>query len=267
MRNAGAQIRRACIKNHFCCSSRRKEAQISPAFRINQSLVTSARLGKQGRTNLRFVNADQPGRLVDTGRAIRYHHSMKRRTFFKTTLAAVAFTVSGASLALRAAAAGFWSKVLPRRRTIVLPPLPRWSKTTDDIDTADFRRRSQDYERSLLPPNRTFPRTGQIWEAVRDCEVYFMAWVPKTIIPGGRARFQRGERVRILPLDDPKPIQVRFQPVRYHQLQEYIVPLYIRDWPGYQYYVLSLRTARTACCLQDEPGFFHELFKLVEDVP
>ena len=149
---------------------------------------------------------------------------------------------------------------------MVLPPLPRWSKTTDDVDTADFLRRSQDYERSLLPRNVNFPRTGQIWEAVRDCEVYFMAWVPKAIPPGGRARLQRGERVRILPLDDPRPMQVTFQPVRYHELRECIVPRDIRDRTGDQYYVLSLKTARTACCLQHEPGFFHELFRLVEDV-
>jgi hypothetical protein len=147
-----------------------------------------------------------------------------------------------------------------------LPPVPKWNKTTDDIDTADFLRRSQDYERSLLPPDLNFPRTGQIWEVVRDCEVNFMAWVPKTILPGGKARLQQGERIRILTLDDPKPIHVTFQPVRYHELHGSIVPQDIRSRPGYQYYVLSLRTAHTVCCLGRETGYFHEIFRLVEDV-
>ena len=186
--------------------------------------------------------------------------------FLKATLAAVAVTVSAASLALRAAVADICSKVRPRRRVMKLPPLPKWNKTTDDIDSADFLRRSQDYERSLLPPDLIFPRTGQIWEAVRDCEVNFMAWVPKAILPGGRVRLKQGERVRILTLDGPKPIQVTFQPVRYHELHESIVPHDIRNSPGYQYYVLSLRTAYTICCLRDETGYFHELFRLVEDV-
>ena len=186
---------------------------------------------------------------------------MKRRTFLGATLAVVALSVSAASVALRAAVADICSKARPGRRAVKLPPLPKWNKTTDDIDTADFLRRSQDYERSLLPPDIIFPRTGQIWQAVRDCEVDFMAWIPKTFIPGGRARLQQGERVRILPLDDPKPIRVSFQPVRYHELHESIVPHDIRSCPGYQHYVLSLRTAYTVCCSREETGYFHELFR------
>src|SRR6266542_231643 len=192
---------------------------------------------------------------------------MKRRSFLGATLAAVAVSLSAASVTLRAAVADICSKVRPCRRAMRLPPLPKWNKTTDDIDTADFLRRSQNYERSLLPPDIIFPSTGQIWEAVRDCEVDFMAWSSKTIIlPGGRARLQQGERVRILTLDDPKPIRVTFQPLRYHELHESIVPHDIRSWPGYQHYVLSLRTAYTVCCMREEAGYFHELFRPMEDV-
>src|SRR2546428_12720368 len=187
---------------------------------------------------------------------------MKRRTFLGATLAAVALSLSAASVALRVAVADICSKVRPCRRAMKLPPLPKWNKTTDDIDTADFLRRLQDYEWLLLPPNIIFPRTGQIWEAVRDCEVDFIAWIPKTVLPNGRARLRQGEQVRILPLDDPKPIRVTFQPVRYHELHESIVPHDIRSWPGYQYYLLSLRTAYTVCCMREETGYFHELFRL-----
>ena len=189
---------------------------------------------------------------------------MKRRTFLKSTLAAVAFSVSGASVALRAAVADFYSKGLPRRQGMILPPPPKWDRTTDGLEPA--QKWAADYERSLLPPGIAFPREGQIWETVRDCEVRFVAWIPRTILPSGMARLRRGERVRILTLDDPRPVRVPFQPVRYQELHESIVPQDIRSRPGYEHYILSLRIARTLCCLHDEPGFFHELFRLVEDV-
>src|ERR1041384_8672697 len=101
-----------------------------------------------------------------------------------------------------------------------LPLLPKWNKRTDDIDTSDFVHRARDYERSLLPTGFIFPRTGQIWETLRDCAVYFIAGNAKTPGTGGRARLQRGERIRILTLDDPRPIWVTFQPVRYDALHE-----------------------------------------------
>src|SRR6266851_8860411 len=133
---------------------------------------------------------------------------MRRRTFLKATLAAVSVAVSGASLGLRAAVAQVLA-VRPRRRAIKLPPIPKWNKTMDDIDSKDFVRRSQDYERSLLPPDIIFPRTGQIWEAVSDCVVNFSGWTPTNpIFPGGMARLRRGERARILTLDHPKPLSV-----------------------------------------------------------
>jgi hypothetical protein len=191
---------------------------------------------------------------------------MRRRTFLKATLAAVSVAVSGAFLGLRAAVAQVLA-IRPRRRAIKLPPIPKWNKSTDDIDSQDFARRSQDYERSLLPPDINFPRTGQIWEAVSDCEVNFIAWTPTNpIFPGGSARLRQGERVRIPTLDDPKPLSVTFQPVRYHALHESIVPHDIRSRTGYQRYALSLRTAYTACCSREEKGYFHELFRLVADV-
>src|SRR5438876_7930675 len=122
---------------------------------------------------------------------------MSRRTFVKAALAAISVAVSAASLGLREALAGICSKVKSPPRPIKLPPLPKWNKLTDDIDSADFALRAQDYERSLLPPDLVFPRQGQIWEAVRDCEVNFIARTTNPLLPGGRARIQQGERVRI----------------------------------------------------------------------
>src|SRR5262249_25526779 len=107
---------------------------------------------------------------------------------------------------------------------MILPPVPKWKSSTDDFDSNDFYRRSLDFERSLFPADAVFPREGQLWQAVENCEVYWHAWIPKTIMPGGTVRLERGEQVRIIELDDPKPIQVRFQPVRYKDLEATIVP-------------------------------------------
>ena len=188
---------------------------------------------------------------------------MRRRTFLKAALAAVALAASGASLALRAAVAEICSKARPLKRAIKLPPLPKWNSTTDDIDSADFVRRSQDYERSLLPPDLVFPRAGQIWEAVRDCRAHVLK---RRIGPNGpffwpNARLRQGERVRILTLDDPKPLTVAFQPLRYEELHQSIAPDSLR-------YELRLRTACSvlAAALREDTGYFNEVFRLVEDV-
>ena len=205
---------------------------------------------------------------------------MKRRTFLEATLATVVLTVSLAFGALRTAVAEICSKVNPNRRAIKLPPLPKWNKTTDDIDSADFVRQVHDYERSLLRPNIVFPRVGQIWETVRDCDVDFRAWCDiqggyawltspvkgaKTFYGFGKVRLPRGERVRIDALDDVnKPLQVTFVPLRYDELHWTIVPE--NEVRESSHYVLALRTAYTVCCSRDETGFFQDLFRLAEDL-
>ena len=165
-----------------------------------------------------------------------------------------------------------------------LPPQPKWNSKTDDIDSAELLRRSLDHERSLLPASVLFPRIGQTWEAIRDCEVRFQVWFtvsasggwfPQLMNPpvkkvqspfaGGKVGLKKGERVRIQALDDTnRPLQVTFVPVRYDQIHEVIVP---EDEPRQlSRYVLTLRTAYTAFCSREERTFFHELFRLVEDV-
>src|SRR6266480_7197850 len=169
-----------------------------------------------------------------------------------------------------------------------LPPAPKWNKLTDDIDSVDYLRRAQDYERALLPPDIAFPHAGQVWEAVRDCEVWFRVlfsmtatpnvWLPKAaaavslptpmskefLVPGGKARLQQGERVRIRSVDDAsKPLHVTFVPLRYDELYESIVPPDHRR--SSSHYVLTLRTAYTPCCSREDRAFFSELFRLVEE--
>jgi len=126
-------------------------------------------------------------------------------------------------------------------------------------------RRSLDYERSLLPANLMFPREGQIWEAVCDCEVPVMKRVldPKGPWVWPSRGLRQGERVRILSLDHPKPLQVRFRPVRSQELHGgtddgSIAPESLRE-------ELWLRMACTVPLSGRKVGYFSELFRLVED--
>jgi hypothetical protein len=149
-----------------------------------------------------------------------------------------------------------------------------------------------DCERSRFPSDMVFPQKGQVWETIRDCGVHFHASVshrPKLGITGlpkgftqagppdlksymmqfGTAHLARGERVRIVEVDGPKPIVVNFRPLRYHELHESIVPEQTRSIPGYEGYTLQVKTAQTISdlCMTNGPGqtFFNEAFRLVED--
>ena len=183
---------------------------------------------------------------------------MKRRMFLQVTLAIVACAMSVASLTARAA--GVLAKIRRRQRSMILPPLPKWNKATDDIDGADFCRRLLDYERSLLPSNLVFPRPGQIWEAVRDCEVPVLRCVidPKALRSWPKVELRKGERVRILELDHPKPLQIRFQPLRWQGLQETAASESLRC-------EMCLRTACIVPVSGQRTEYFSELFRLVED--
>jgi len=181
---------------------------------------------------------------------------------------------------------------------IILPPL-KWDQTTGGLDTSDYVRFTEDYQRSLLPPDTVFPREGQIWEAVRDCQVDFEApilrpcprfsklrlpdgsevtlpgTVPLTEFarpPWGTARLPKGERVRVLggthfsSFAGPKALRASLQPLRYEELHESIVPPELRRAHGYEGYRLCVSTARPKWCLYKEQTYLNQDFRLVEDV-
>jgi hypothetical protein len=184
---------------------------------------------------------------------------MKRRSFLKTTLAAGAVAAFSVSAAVRTAMADLCSKFNLRRR-VMLPPVPKWNPLTDDIDSADFRRRCGDFERSLLPRDMAFPRTGQIWETVRACELPVPTWKvgPHGLRLGPNVQLAKGERVRILKLDDPRPLQVRFKLVRRDALSA--------EFAGGGSDQLWLPTASPFAISNRKPTCFADLFRLVEDV-
>ena len=173
---------------------------------------------------------------------------MKRRGFLQGVAAAIAF-VSAVASGFGATMANVCSKVGPLTRRIILPPIPKWNNLTDDIDGLDYRKRSQDFERSLLSGNLVFPREGQVWEVLRDCEISGRRLRENRTVFWGKVPLRKGEQVRILPLDHPKPLQVQFQRVGLDEAN----------------YLLWVRTARTVPGQgEQEAIYFNELFMLVE---
>jgi len=157
---------------------------------------------------------------------------------------------------------------------------PKWDRTVDGLEQAG--KWATEVERSRLPSDIVFPRVGQVWETVRDCEVTFR---PCFDLPpvngtgtsgfalqlrlGGMVRMREGERIRILGLEHPdKPLDVRFQPLRYSELHAAIVPDEIRQKPGYRGYELSVYSARTLPQFSKQPSqtYFNEAFKMVADL-
>lgn len=161
-----------------------------------------------------------------------------------------------------------------------IPPAPKWNPAVDGLDMGDFVRSAREFERSRLPGKTVFPREGEVWRAVRDSEVGFMAWFTDPLVgksqqaslapnqapffPCGTARLRQGEKVRILPLDDPKPLTVMFLPLRYAELEPDLVPEHIRQWPAYSTYQLTAPTARTFG-FEKVVDYFTDCFEKVED--
>jgi hypothetical protein len=93
---------------------------------------------------------------------------MTRRTLLKLL---VLLPLVGPGIAKALAKSG----LKPARRfTPYLPAeFPKWNRAVDGLEEAGSW--VLKLERSRLPQNVLFPQVGQVWEAVRDCEVQFRA--------------------------------------------------------------------------------------------
>ena len=114
----------------------------------------------------------------------------------------------------------------------------------------------------LLPAGTVLPREREVWESRHECVVRWAASLaghPRN----GTVRLPSGERLRVIGVDDPRPICVHFQPLRYKELEDAIVPAAIRQRPEYTHYWLFVRIARVSF-FPDEPPYLHEDFRLVE---
>ncbi len=207
---------------------------------------------------------------------------MTRRTLFKI-VALLPFVGPAVTKALQAQTCA-----LGHVRRLYLPAIfPKWDPAVDGLENAGNWVLA--LERARLPKDLAFPREGEIWEAVRECEVDFhaqidwqrpaglglqMASTPlspaqfRAFMGFGTATLPWGERVRILPLDHPKPVDVSFVPIRYEHLQQQIVPEEVRKLPGYQGFALRLKTARTVADFNSskDQSYFTEAFRLVGGV-
>ena len=212
---------------------------------------------------------------------------MKRRTLLKL-LSLLPFA---GPIITKAALAKAGCKPRPVYGPYLPPGVPKWNRAIDGIDAGEW---TLDFHRSLLPQNIMFPRAGQIWVAVRDCETRFRPvfsqpgpqtdaeGFPKGAPPmfvtpashvflrgliGGTAQVRQGERIRILAMADAKPLFVTFQPLHYDQLHQGIVPEDIRSMPGYLGYELSVKTAKTLADFGKDAcqTYFNEAFRLLED--
>ncbi len=70
--------------------------------------------------------------------------------------------------------------------------------------------------------------------------------------------------MRILAVDDPRPLNVHFVPIRHAELEATLVPESIRTRLGYTGYQLSATTARTFG-LEKLTDYFTDCFQLVQD--
>jgi hypothetical protein len=185
------------------------------------------------------------------------------------------------------------TKAGPAAKTVYAPYLPaffpKWNRAIDGLE--DAGKWVSDIEQALLPRDIVFPQVGQIWEAVRNCEVTFRASIcvpesdtelllkkcgPKFISAhldllarGGRAQLPQGEKVRIVGIVDYKPLYVVFKPIRYDELHERIVPEGVRLANGYCGYELSLKIARTISDFDKAncQTYFNEVFRPVTALP
>ena len=146
----------------------------------------------------------------------------------------------------------------------LIPPDPKWDKAIDGLAPGW----SLDYKRSLLPDSILVPLPGQVWQTLRDCKVGFRASVRNTPLRFGEARLLKGEKVRVVLVDDgPKPLYVEFVPLRYTELEPEIVPEEVLRVGGYQGYYLSVDTAKTVADFLERSGraYFNEDFALAEN--
>lgn len=218
-----------------------------------------------------------------SGYADKVTLSMTRRTLLKLV---ALLPLVGPGIAKALANPGF----KPARVFVPFLPaeFPKWNRKIDGLENAGLW--ALEIERSRLPHSIKFPRVGEVWEAMRDCGVSFGACISfqsppansavgqkgvapvfsPALFPFGNAQLKRGEKVRILEIDGPPPICVTFQPVRYQELENSIVPDDMRHAPGYHGYTLSAKTVKTIADLASgnraRQTWFTEAFMLVQGV-
>src|SRR5437016_2698410 len=129
-----------------------------------------------------------------------------------------------------------------------IPLAPRWNMAVDGLEEA------VEWMKSLQPANTVFPRVGQLWEALQDCEMFSMARFEGQPSKAQMSRLARGEKVRVVGILDPS--HLRFVPLRYDELHNVMVPMDIRATLGYTAYDVIATTE-----------WFNKIFRVIENEP
>jgi hypothetical protein len=152
------------------------------------------------------------------------------------------------------------ASAVPRVYGPYLPAsFPKWNAAVDGLE--DAARWALSIERGWLPPGLAFPREGQVWEAIRDFAI--PVWACKHAVKREKVSIKTGERVRVVHVDGPKPVFVRFVRVE----EGMVVPSDESSWGDLLCGgALRLKTIRTIAdsIQKGEPRvFFMEAFRLV----
>jgi hypothetical protein len=105
-----------------------------------------------------------------------------------------------------------------------------------------------------------FPRVGQIWQALRDCEIGYLRPLPHAGLFPSRTKIAAGQNVRIVHVDGSQPVFVSFLPLDTEGSNQ--EPTTERCFGT----TLQLKTVKTIADFdpKNRQMFFMEAFKLIE---
>lgn len=103
------------------------------------------------------------------------------------------------------------------------------------------------YTKQMMPKGIRYPKHREVYEAVSDYPVRYSTFVRTGHCAGvtfsGDSILPSGERVEVDDVsENPEPIKVLANPLRYDELHEQIVPASERYTPGYHSYFFEIPT-------------------------
>lgn len=107
--------------------------------------------------------------------------------------------------------------------------------------------KAEELKRALYPDWIVYPKGDDIYEAIDDVEIPYMTSWGAPFTGGGNATLPKGEKVKVVTPNRPKPTSVYCDPINYKKLHSIIVPERDRkaqDYGGY-YFCIDTLTLNT----------------------
>jgi hypothetical protein len=123
-----------------------------------------------------------------------------------------------------------------------------WTKTTHDLSpdkvwSVDELRWAHDFERSLLRTWARFPKSGDVYVALKDIRVRYVTHWRQPYTGGGTGTLRRGTRVRVDVFEfNPEPVSVRVEPLARALVESQLIDPRERATAGYNGFSLTIRT-------------------------